>query len=377
MAASRRGVGGWLAERLPVRPEIFAYLAREPIPAHMRLWWFALGGTPLICFAIQIITGILLTFYYIPNPEYAYHSVERISHEVPFGWWVRSLHNWSANLMIATMMLHMVRVFFTCAYRRPRELQWCVGACICLTVLGLGFTGYALIYDQISYWAATVGTNIAGKVPLVGPLVRLVMLGGERVNPTTLTRFFDFHIGVLPTILVALIAVHVYLIRTLGVSTLQEDPQDPLAPQGRVDEEADELAHEKHGFFLFYPHHMLTELIAGLMILLILCELAIVYPAHLGPPADPATTPAHIKPEWYFYAAFQMLKIFPEALAIGLQGLILAAFILWPFIDRLFLRAGKRYLSVWLGGAGVVMFILLTLREAFAGLMLLPGRSLW
>lgn len=368
---------GWLRERFPFKPEIFVYLAREPIPAHMRYWWFALGGTPLICFAVQVVTGILLTFYYIPNTEFAYRSVAAITHDVPFGWWVRSLHAWSANLMIVTMALHAIRAYFTAAYRRPRELQWVVGALMLLVVLGLGFTGYALVYDQISYWAATVGTNIAGKTPLVGPLVRRFMLGGEVVNPTTLTRFFDFHIGVLPTILVMLIGLHIYLIRTLGVSTLVEDPADPLGPQGRIDEEAERLGHEKHGFFLFYPHHFLTETVAALLILLFLCEMAIVYPAHLGPPADPLNTPSHIKPEWYFFAAFQMLKIFPEWLAIGLQGIILVSFIFWPLLDRLLLRLGWRYASTAIGLVAVAGFLVLTLRETFAEVMLFPGRSLW
>lgn len=375
--APRPGLLRALGSRFPIKPEIFVYLAREPIPAHMRLWWFALGGTPLVCFMIQVVTGILLTFYYVPNPDFAYQSVRHISEHVSFGWWVRSIHSWSANLMIVTVMLHLIRVYFTAAYRKPRELQWMVGALILLVVLGLGFTGYALIYDQISYWAATVGTNIAGKTPLVGELVRRVMLGGETVNPTTLTRFFDFHIGVLPTILAILIAIHIYLIRTLGVSTLEEDPDDPGLAHGRIDEEAARLGEEKHGFFLFYPHHFLTETIVALVLLLVLCELAIVLPAHLGPPADPTSTPAHIKPEWYFFAAFQVLKLFPEGLAMALQGIALAAFVLWPLIDRLFLRFGWRHASTVIGLVALLLWILLTVREAVSGLILFPGRSLW
>lgn len=369
--------GGWLRGRFPIKPEIFVYLAEEPIPAHMRLWWFALGGTPLVCFLIQVVTGILLTFYYIPTPQLAYTSVSYISHEVPFGWWVRSLHGWSANLMIVTLGLHLIRVYFTHAFRKPRELQWMVGALLLLVVLGMGFTGYALVYDQISYWAATVGTNIAGKTPLLGALIRRTMLGGEVVNPTTLTRFFDFHIGVLPTMLVGLVGLHIYLIRTLGVSTLEEKAGDPTGAQGRIDAEAAKLGQEKHGFFLFYPHHFLTETIAALFLLILLCELSIAFPAHLGPAADPLSTPAHIKPEWYFFAAFQTLKLFPEGLAMALQGIVLVGFIGWPFIDRLLLRLGWRYASLVVGLIGVAVFITLTFREAFSGMMLFPGRSLF
>ncbi|MFQ5629514.1 MAG: cytochrome bc complex cytochrome b subunit, partial [bacterium] len=180
-------VKDWFAESFPIDLNILKEVSSEPIPNHLKRWWFAIGGTPLYLFVIQAITGIVLTFYYVPDPAEAFNSVARITTEVRFGWFIRSVHKWSAHLMVLTLMLHMMRVFFTAAYRKPRELNWMIGVGILLTTLGFGFTGYSLIYEQLSYWAAVVGTNIAAATPLIGDTLAGFIRGGEEIGANTLT----------------------------------------------------------------------------------------------------------------------------------------------------------------------------------------------
>ena len=162
-------VRGWIGERVPVSIEGIAAMSNEPVPNHLKRWWFALGGTPAYLFVVQIVTGILLAFYYQPSPATAYESVRYITEEASFGWYFRSLHKWGATLMIAAVILHQMRVYFTGAYRKPREINWMIGMACSLCTLLLGFTGYSLVFEQLSYWGATVGANITDTVPVVGP----------------------------------------------------------------------------------------------------------------------------------------------------------------------------------------------------------------
>jgi len=173
-------VGRWFGDRLPVSGGQLRELTNEPVPYHLKRWWFALGGTPAYLFIVQIVTGILLAFYYEPSPTTAYQSVEYITRDVAFGWYIRSVHKWAATLMIVAVVLHQIRVFFTGAYRRPREINWIVGMCLLLCTLMTGFTGYSLVYEQLSFWGATVGANITDTVPSSSAVtVRLSATGGR------------------------------------------------------------------------------------------------------------------------------------------------------------------------------------------------------
>ena len=183
-------VASWFGDRLPVSGRQFQELTNEPVPYHLKRWWFALGGTPAYLFIVQIITGILLAFYYEASPSTAYASVEHITSDVSFGWYIRSVHKWAATLMIVSVILHQMRVFFTGAYRDPREINWVVGMCLLLCTLLTGFTGYSLVYEQLSFWGATVGANISDTVPVVGGFFKRMMLGGDAYNQSTLSRFF-------------------------------------------------------------------------------------------------------------------------------------------------------------------------------------------
>lgn len=186
-------------------------------------WAFTLGSATLFLFALQAVTGIFLTVYYVPHPEQAYDSVNFITNELPFGWLIRGIHHWGATLMVITVFLHMLRTFFYGAYKYPREITWMTGVVLLLLTLGMGFTGYLLPWNQRAYWATTVGTEIAGTVPLIGPLIESILRGGDALSALTLIRFFSAHIWMLPAGLVALIGVHLYLVIRLGISHVPKD----------------------------------------------------------------------------------------------------------------------------------------------------------
>lgn len=339
----------WIQERVPITGDELRELTNEPVPNHLKRWWFCLGGTPAYLFVVQIVTGILLAFYYQAAPETAYESVRYITEEASFGWFVRSLHKWAATLMVASVILHQLRVYFTGAYRKPREINWMIGMCLLVCTLTVGFTGYSLVYEQLSFWGATVGANIADGVPVVGGLAKQLLLAGEEYNDRTLSRFFLLHAAVFPTLMVVLIAIHLTLIRLQGVTEF-------------VDEKHPE---KDRGSFNFFPDHLYTELIMGLVIMILLTTLSTILPATMGPPADPLTTPEVIKPEWFFYVAFRWLKLFSGTAAILSLGFIVFTMFVWPFIDA-FLR--KRWprseASVWIGIVGTLLIIGLTLWEA-------------
>jgi quinol-cytochrome oxidoreductase complex cytochrome b subunit len=341
----------WVGERLPVSGKQFRELTNEPVPYHLKRWWFALGGTPAYLFIVQIFTGVLLAFYYEASPSTAYQSVAHITDEVAFGWFIRSLHKWAATLMIAAVILHQIRVFFTGAYRRPREINWFVGMCLLLCTLLTGFTGYSLVFEQLSFWGATVGANIADATPLIGGFLKNMMLGGESYNQATLSRFFVLHAAILPVTIVLLIAAHITIIRLQGVTEFRFRDEETGAPKT----------------FNFFPDHLYTELMIGLVLMILLSALATIFPATLGPSANPLQTPEIIKPEWFFYVAFRWLKLFTGTAAILSMGLVLFIMFTWPFIDAL-IRKKTRFheASVWVGILGVLAIIGLTVWEAIA-----------
>ena len=340
-------VQDWLKSRFPIDEDELVTLGSEPVPGHLKRWWWCIGGTPAYLFVVQAITGILLTFYYVPTPEEAYESVEMITHEVRFGWYIRGIHKWAANLMIVALLLHMMRVFFTGAYRKPREGNWIVGCCLLLITLGFGFTGYSLIYEQLSYWGATVAGNILEAVPLVGDRLADFLRGGQSVGSNMLTRLFVFHIGALPTLIIAVIIVHLLLMRVHGVSELAS-PKDADAKT-----------------FPFFPDHLMTEIGLAMFLMFILTFLAIVFPAGLGEKADPLNTPEHIKPEWYFFWAFRWLKLMSDRAAVITQGLFVGLIFAWPFIDAwIRRRRPDSEASVWVGAGVVVFLLVLTIWEA-------------
>jgi len=206
----------WLDERLGLNGLYKSMLDR---PEPKGNWWNTLGSASLFLFILQGVTGIFLTVYYTPSPDHAYDSINYIMNGVAFGWLVRGIHHWGATLMVVVVFVHMLRVFVTASFKYPRELTWLIGVGLFLLTLGMGFTGYLLPWSQQSYWATTVGTQIAGTVPFIGTFILKVLRGGTDLSALTLQRFFSAHIWMLPAALGALIGIHVYLIIRHGESS--------------------------------------------------------------------------------------------------------------------------------------------------------------
>ncbi len=232
---------GWpdnpLDRSLVMTSNLFLHL--HPVKVNRRsLKWtytFGLGVMSTILFGVLIFTGVLLMFYYVPSIERAYPTMKEIQLSVPLGQFTRNMHRWSAHLMVLVVVLHMIRVFYSGAYKPPREFNWLIGVALLLLTLGASFTGYLLPWDQLSYWAITVGTNIAGYAPGAGPIVRQMLLGGTEVGQNTLIRFYTLHIAVLPVLMVGLISVHLWRVRKdggLAASDARDSDLAPLANEG-------------------------------------------------------------------------------------------------------------------------------------------------
>jgi quinol-cytochrome oxidoreductase complex cytochrome b subunit len=186
-------------------------------------WFYTLGSASLFLFVMQAVTGIFLAVYYVPSPKDAYNSIQYIMNDVAFGWLIRGIHHWGATLMVLIVFLHMLRTFYFAAYKFPREITWLTGVILLLATLGMGFTGYLLPWNQRSYWATTVGTEIAGTVPVIGDFMLRVLRGGTDLSGVTLARFFAVHIWVIPAVIIALIGVHLYLVIRLGITSPPKD----------------------------------------------------------------------------------------------------------------------------------------------------------
>ncbi|MEA3440842.1 MAG: cytochrome b N-terminal domain-containing protein [Chloroflexota bacterium] len=208
-------VMNWLDERLGLTGIYDSVLDRN-IPKVN--WWFTLGSASLFLAGLQGITGIFLTVYYVPSPDHAYDSIQYIMNGVAYGWLIRGIHHWGATLMVIVVFIHMLRTFYCAAYKYPRELTWITGVVLLLATLGMGFTGYLLPMNQKAYWATTVGTEIPGTIPIIGPFLTHVLRGGVGISAVTLARFFSLHIWFLPALIALMIGIHMYLIIRLGIS---------------------------------------------------------------------------------------------------------------------------------------------------------------
>ena len=324
-----RNVRNWLDERLEW-DELVAPLRKKTVPLHRFSYWYFLGGITLFLFVIQVLTGILLLLYYRPGANEAFESVQYIMTQVQFGWLIRSIHSWSANLMIFTAFAHMFSVLFLKAYRKPRELTWVSGVILLFVVMGFGFSGYLLPWNTLAFFATKVGTEITGQVPIVGRPMMIFLRGGEEVTGATLTRFFGFHVAVLPGLATVLILLHLLLVQRLGIS---------VPPRLEAEWSANPSAKRQMKFF---PNFALRELMAWYVALAVLGALAAIFPWNLGVKADPfSPAPAGIKPEWYFLFMFQTLKLIPAkmwfidgevvgVLAFGLLGML---WLLLPFLE--------------------------------------------
>lgn len=216
----KQSVFQWLDERMGLSA-IYQVVLDRKVPKVN--WWFTLGSASLFLAVVQGITGIMLTVYYVPSPDHAYDSIAYIMNGVQFGWLVRGIHHWGASLLVITVFIHMLRVFFYGAYKYPREFTWVSGVVLLLATLGMGFTGYLLPWNQRAYWATTVGTEIAGTVPVVGDFIMRVLRGGAELSGVTLARFFSLHIWIIPAVILITLGIHLYLVIRLGISQIPEE----------------------------------------------------------------------------------------------------------------------------------------------------------
>lgn len=208
----------WLDDRFKLS-ELLPPIVKHPAPLNVvSNPLYCLGGTAFLCFIILVITGIFLAMYYKPTPAEAYKSVEHIMTAVPMGSLVRSVHSWAANTMIAAVMLHMMRIYFMGAYKKPRELNWVVGISLLLITTTFGFSGYLLPWDQLAFWATKIGTGIAGSIPVIGGYISLLLVGGTDIGAETLTRFYAIHVLILPMAIAGLLGVHFLMVRIQGIS---------------------------------------------------------------------------------------------------------------------------------------------------------------
>ena len=308
----------FLSERLPLA-EFSAHL-RKPLPKHINLL-FSLGSLAMFLLLLQAATGAFLAFYYSPSPEHAHNAVTYISEEVPFGAFVRGLHHWGASAMVIIVVLHLLRVVLYSSYKAPRELTWIFGVLLLLIVLGFGFTGYLLPWDEKAYWATVVGVEIASTAPGLGDFVAKVLRGGTEIGAVTLSRFYALHTIWLPWLAFGLVGVHLFFVRYYGSSgTPQNTPEEMKTGKP------------------FYPHQVFEDVVGMLVLFVILAVVALFVPVPLEDVADPTNADYDPRPEWYFLFLFQLLKYFQGpfeiigTFVIPTVGMLLLLFL--PFLDR-------------------------------------------
>jgi len=335
-------VHSWIDERLGLDGMLKPF-REKTVPVHRYSAWYLLGGITLFLFVVQICTGILLLLYYRPTTNEAFESVQSITQHVQFGWLIRSLHSWSANLMVLCAFAHMFSVAFARAYRKPRELTWISGVFLLFLVLGFGFSGYLLPWNTRAFFATKVGTEVAGQLPLIGHLIMVMMRGGEDVSGATLTRFFGLHVVIFPATAAGMLTCHLWLVQKFGAS---------LPPSVEL-QWKENPGHRKE--MKFFPNFFLRELMGWYLVLGLLVCLAVFLPSELGVKADPfASAPPGIKPEWYFLAQFQTLKLIPSRIlfvdgeVLGILGFGFGAALLagLPFVERLLGNRGRRGVQI-------------------------------
>lgn len=357
MQARKAGVWrawNWLDGRYQLEALIQALLHVE-IPQTARTYY--LGGITLFFFMVQATTGILLALYYQPTPDAAYNSILLIMNQVNFGWLIRSIHSWSANFMILFCVLHMLRIVFQAAYKAPREVTWLFGVGLLLLTLGFGFTGYLLPWDQRAFWATTVGSEIAGAVPVIGGQLLIFLRGGAEVTARTLSRFFGVHVLVLPVSLAGLLLAHLVLVHQRGLADpTRARAELPGAPNADSDQKS------KRKLLPFFPNYILDEVIAWYVMLALLIVLASLFPAGLEDPADPLHTPPHTKPEWYFLFLYQWLKLVPRIVGVALPILGGAVLLLLPFLDRNpYIAARRRPIAIGVATLSIIVVVAFTI----------------
>lgn len=282
---------------------------------------FGLGGLSIMLFVVLAITGVMLLFSYTPTPGEAYSSMEALRAEIWLGQFLRNLHHWSANLLLILVTLHMLRVFYTAAFHPPREFNWVLGLMLLLLVAASNFTGYLLPWDQLSFWAVTIGTSMIDYIPVVGGTISRAVLGGPEVGASTLRNFFAFHVALFPFLMVTIISYHIWRVRKDTISIPRTAEEAPL--KKREIETVTTI-----------PHLVVLELAGGLVVLALLLAWAVWIDAPLLEAADPNHPPNPAKAAWYFMGVQELLVHFhPVYVTFVIPVLVLGALFLLPYLD--------------------------------------------
>lgn len=340
------GILDHLEHRLGIRSAFVESMSGKRPPAGIG-FLRCLGFAALTVLVLQFLSGIALALHYQPSVDLAYDSIRAFEQDIAYGRLVRGLHHYGASAFVVFVALHMLRVYFTGAYKAPREYTWLTGMGLLLLVLGFGFTGYLLPWDQKAYFATKVGCEIASDTPVVGAQVADMLRGGDEVGQGTLTRFYVIHVVLLPLGLLGLLGLHLYLIQRHSVAP----PGLPVGVEGPKGPP-------------YFPYHTFKEAVVGVVVALALFVVATLYPAELGDLANPADTEFQPRPDWYFLGLFQLLKLFPTNREIGtfyIPAAFVGILVLLPFVDRTRARHWKsRPIATLLGGLACIVIVGLT-----------------
>ena len=344
----------WIDERYNISG-LLEFARKKSVPQYRETIWYYFGGIALLLFIIQVLSGILLLMYYQGTEEAAYESVKYITTKVSFGWLIRSVHSWSANLMILSAFIHMFSVYFLKAFRKPRELTWYTGFILLALAMGFGFSGYLLPWNELAFFATKVGTDIVGQLPVIGEPMLELLRGGEEVTGATLSRFFGFHVAVFPGLFTIFLTLHLLFIQRQGIAEPEDWKNLPESEKKTIP---------------FFPNFSMRELLIWLIVINILAILAVYFPWELGTKADPfASAPIGIKPEWYFLFMFQTLKFIPgkvlfingELLGILMFGLGGLLWFLVPYWDTKTKKGSRNKIINYVGIFVITFIIILTI----------------
>jgi ubiquinol-cytochrome c reductase cytochrome b subunit len=326
-------VGEWFDRRLQLAAPI-REVSEHPVPRNTASWWYVFGSAALVVFLLQLVTGILLALIYVPSASEAWSSLQALNHDVTLGWFIRALHGWGSNFMVAIVLIHMVQVFLFGAYKFPRELTWIVGVFLLLMTLGMAFTGQVLRFDQDAYWGLGIGASIASRVPILGAGIVKMMLGGPIIAGATLSRFFALHVFVIPGTLIGLVGLHVLMVLKLGINEWPMPGR--LVKRATYTNEYHELT--KIDGAPFVPYAVWKDLFFAAFILLAVAACA-VYFGPFGPTGrpDPTIIQTVPKPDYFFLWLYALLSLLPPsmetpALLIG-PVIAIAILVLLPFLS--------------------------------------------
>jgi ubiquinol-cytochrome c reductase cytochrome b subunit len=325
-------IGKWLDRRLQLGEPI-REIAEHSVPRRSASWWYVFGSAALTVFALQIVTGIMLALIYVPSASEAWNSLQFLNHDVALGWFIRALHGWGSNFMVAIVLMHMAQVFLFGAYKFPRELTWLIGVFLLLMTLGMAFSGQVLRFDQDAYWGLGIGASIASRTPIVGGALVKLILGGPIIGGATLSRFFALHVFVIPGLLIALVSLHLFLVLKLGIN---EWPMPGRIVRKETYLRQYEELLKKDGV-PFVPYGIWKDLIFSAIILLALVLFAFFF-GPFGPTGvpDPTIIQTVPKPDYFFLWIYALLALLPPsletpALLIG-PVVAIAALVLLPFV---------------------------------------------